>query len=108
MTGFELSLCLFAVVTSSASQIFIKSGTNSGDKWRKIQRLLAGVGLQLLSVLLVIVVLRTIQLSQLVPFAGLAYLFVPLTSHFIFNEKIIPGFWLGAALIIVSIVAMNT
>jgi len=107
VTGFELSLCLCAVISSSASQLFIKSASSGEDKWKGFLQILVGAGLQLCSVLLAIVVLRTLQLSQIVPFAALAYLLVPLGSHFIFHEKILSGFWPGALLIIVSIVLMN-
>jgi undecaprenyl phosphate-alpha-L-ara4N flippase subunit ArnE len=55
------------------------------------------------SMLVAIWVLRTVQLSQLVPFAAGAYIFVPLGSHFFFGENLTPRFWLGVVSIMIGI-----
>ena len=103
MTGSELGLCLSAVLCSSISQLFMKSASARARLAKVLLLLGVGCALQLGSVLLAVVVLRTIQLSQLVPFAAVAYLLVPIGSHFVFNERLLPRFWLGALLIVAGI-----
>ncbi len=109
MTGSELGLCLSSVFCSSVSQLFIKSASTLQARQLKTF-LLLGVGgtLQLSAVLLVVVALRTMQLTQLIPFAGLAYLLVPIGSYFVFNEKLIARFWLGALLIVIGVLFINS
>jgi undecaprenyl phosphate-alpha-L-ara4N flippase subunit ArnE len=51
--------------------------------------------LMLFSMLVAVWVLRTIQLSQLVPFAAGAYVLVPLGGRAIFNEQLHPRLWFG-------------
>jgi len=67
--------------------------------------LLLGMGgvLQVSAVLLAVMALRTMQLSQLIPFAAAAYLLVPIGSQFLFREHLLPRFWLGALLIVAGI-----
>ena len=67
----------------------------------------AGVGCQLGAVVVAVLVLRTLTLSQLVAFAALAYILVPLGGHFAFGERLSAPFWLGAGLIIGGILIAN-
>ena len=64
-----------------------------------------GVGglLMLFSILVAIWVLRTIQLSQLTPFAAGAYVLVPVGGRLFFGEYLIPRFWLGVFSIMIGI-----
>ena len=97
-----------SVFTSSISQLFIKAATSRGRSLSSI--LLIGVGgcLQLGSILLVILALRTMRLSQLPPFAAMAYLLVPIGSHFVFKERLLPRFWVGAMLIVLGALYINS
>lgn len=107
MTGMELSLCASAVLSSSISHLFIKAASVQGLLGRSVVLIGAGVILQIFSVLLAVLVLRTMNLSQLVSFAAGAYVLVPIGSHFVFGECLLPRFWAGALLIVVGILCTN-
>lgn len=107
MTTGEWSLCLASVLASTTAQLFLKSGAHSATRRRTL--LLVGVGgsLQLVSVLLAALVLRTLHLSQLIPFAASAYLLVPVGSAWILGEKLLPRFWIGAVLVAAGIICAS-
>lgn len=107
MTGSEFSLCLSAVVTSSISQLFMKSASELDKPAKFLPLLCASCVLQLGSTLIAVVVLRTIQLTQLIPFAAAAYVLVPIGSCFVFGERLLPKFWLGTLFIIIGIICIN-
>ena len=48
--------------------------------------------------------LRTLPLSLLVPFAALAYITVPFAARIIFKESIQPVFWIGVVFIIIGVI----
>ncbi len=104
MTDGELALSVSAVFSSSASQIFMKSASSHTKLAKAILMLAIACALQMVSVILSVLVLRTVQLSQLVPFAGIAYFLVPIGSHFVFKERLLPRFWLGALFIFIGII----
>lgn len=105
MTSSEFGLCVLSVVCSSVSQLYIKSAATRNRVPKKaILSLFAAGMLQLTSVFLVVLVLRTMKLSQLVPFAAAAYFLVPIGSHYVFKERLHRRFWAGAALITAGIV----
>lgn len=99
MTPAELSLGLTSVCASTLSQLAMKAAARTHRRGGKCLLLMSAVGLQLASVLLVIVLLRTLPLSMLVVFAALAYLTVPVLCASLFNERLTPRFWLGASLV---------
>lgn len=68
---------------------------------------LGGASLQVCAVLLAVLALRTMDLSQLVSFAAIAYVLVPLGGHFVFGERLLPHFWLGSFLIVAGILCAN-
>lgn len=103
MTTVELILCIVAVMASSASQLCIKFASSQIKTFKGLFTLGSGGLLMLFSVLVAIWVLRTVQLSQMVPFAAGAYILVPLGSHFFFGEYLRPRFWLGVTSIMVGI-----
>ncbi|MGW8394640.1 hypothetical protein [Pseudoduganella sp. HUAS MS19] len=104
MSPLELGLCLASVVSGSASQLCMKSAALPGQRLRRLAHL-AGAGcLQLVSFGLVVLALRTLPLSQLIPFAGGAYLLVPLASRHLFGERLHPRFWAGALLIVAGVI----
>lgn len=104
MSGAELSLCLSAVLSSSVSQLLIKSATATRGRARSLMLLACAAALLCASVLLVVLALRSLPLSQLMPFAAGAYVLVPLGSRVVFLERLTPRFWLGAILIICGII----
>lgn len=103
MSPTELGLCLGSLACSSVSQLFMKSVALSGSTLRRLVHLGTAGGLQLLSIGLVVLALRTLPVSQLVPFAAGAYLLVPLGSRHLFGERLDSRFWLGSVLIILGI-----
>ena len=104
MNPAELGLCLASVSCSSASQLFMKAAALPGKTRRRLTHLAAAGSLQLLSIGLVVMALKTLPISQLVPFAGAAYLLVPLGSRQLFGERLHARFWAGAALIVAGII----
>jgi undecaprenyl phosphate-alpha-L-ara4N flippase subunit ArnE len=108
VTTSELVLCLSSVLCSSASQLLIKSATIRPTIIKLIFKLgFAGLA-QLISALLVVLALKTMHLSQLIPFAAAAYFLVPIASRYIFNEQLLLRFWSGALLIVIGILIINS
>jgi drug/metabolite transporter (DMT)-like permease len=103
MTTFELLLCIVAVIASSASQLCLKFASNRIMTFGGLCTLGAGGVLMLFSILVAIWVLRTIQLSQLTPFAAGAYVLVPVGGRLFFGEYLLPRFWLGVVSIMIGV-----
>ncbi|QNK01050.1 hypothetical protein [Dyella telluris] len=103
MSPTELGLCLSSLACSSVSQLFMKRAALPGKPLGRLACLGAAGGLQLLSIGLVVIALRTLAISQLVPFAAGAYLLVPIGSRKLFGEHLHPRFWVGALLIVSGI-----
>jgi undecaprenyl phosphate-alpha-L-ara4N flippase subunit ArnE len=61
------------------------------------------VAMQISSVLLAVAALRTLNLSQLIPFAACAYVIVPVSSRLVFKENLHSTFWIGAILIVIGV-----
>ncbi len=104
MSPMEFGLCLASVASASASQLFMKAAALPGQRLRRLVRLGAACGLQLAAFGLAVGALRTLPISQTIPFAGAAYLLVPLASRRLFGERLHPRFWAGAVLILAGIV----
>ncbi|MBN5142011.1 hypothetical protein JY471_05655 [Stenotrophomonas maltophilia] len=104
MTPAELSLGLTSVCASTLSQLAMKAAARTHKQAGKWLLLMLAIGLQLTSVLLVIVLLRTLPLSMLVVFAALAYLTVPVLCAALFKERLTLRFWLGAGLVCAGVV----
>ena len=103
MTLLEITLCTAAVLSSSASQLCMKAASLGKFKLQQLIILCAGIAGQLCSVLCAVVALRTLPLSQLIAFAALAYIIVPVGGHLAFGEKLQSQFWIGSGLIILGI-----
>lgn len=103
MTHSELLYCMGAVISSSIAQLLMKAAAISTYRRKALQRLTASIFLQGISVVLAVLVLRSLALSQLIPFAALAYVLVPLGSCVIFRDRLTPRFWLGAVLIVLGV-----
>jgi drug/metabolite transporter (DMT)-like permease len=104
VTGSELGFCLSSLACSTASQICMKSATSLSRLASFLAVLGAAVALQVTSVVLVVLALRTLQISQLIPFAAAAYVLVPIAALVLFNERLLPRFWVGALCIVSGIV----
>lgn len=104
MTANEFAMCIGAVISSSTAQIFMKAASSNGISSRGFGLLATGIALQVFSVILAVLVLRELALSQLMPFAALAYVLVPLGSSLVLKEQLTARFWWGALLIICGIV----
>lgn len=104
MTAGEFAMCIGAVFSSSTAQMFMKAASSHGASFRGLRLLATGAALQLVSVVLAVLVLRSLALSQLMPFAALAYVLVPLGGALVFKERLTGRFWLGAFLIVCGIV----
>lgn len=103
MTAFEFFLCILAVFSSSASQLFIKLASQHPLSTQGLLALSAGGLLMLFSMLVFVWILRSFQLSQVVPFAGGAYVLVPIGSSLFFKDQLRPRFWIGVTLILIGI-----
>lgn len=106
MTGLELGLCIAAVLSSSTSQLFLKAASARTTS-RGVVLLCIAATLLVCSVLLAVLALRSLPLSQLVSFAAFAYVLVPLGSHLVFGDRLLPRFWFGAILIVAGISYAN-
>ena len=102
MNGAEVALALVSVLFSTAGQVAFKAAAHR-DFSRAMPFLAGGVSLMLASVLVTAVILRTVHLSALVPFAALAYATTPLAAVLVFHESVNRYFWLGTLLIIAGI-----
>jgi undecaprenyl phosphate-alpha-L-ara4N flippase subunit ArnE len=102
MNGAEIALALVSLLCSTAGQIFFKTATTR-DFFRATLFLGCGVVLMLVSILIVVMILRTVPLSALVPFAALAYITVPLASMIVFKESVDKRFWLGTLCIVAGV-----
>jgi len=100
----EFTMCIAAVFSSSSAQILMKRASSNGISSKGFQLLSMSIALQLLSVVLAVLVLRTLALSQLMPFAALAYVLVPLGSACVLKERLAWRFWWGSCLIVAGIV----
>lgn len=107
MSSLEVMLCVIAVFCSSASQLFIKGASTLELSFQSIIFYVVAAFLLFCSVLVAVIVLRTLSLSSLVQFAALAYVLVPLGSYFVFGENLSSSFRLGTSLIIIGILVAN-
>lgn len=103
MTLTEFMLCVAAVCCSSASQLCVKGASKRVHTLPGVLLLGAGGGLMFVSMLIAVWVLRTLQLSQLVPFAAGAYILVPLGGVAFFGEKVNKSFWFGVSVILLGV-----
>lgn len=104
MSPMEFGLCVASVLCGSASQLFMKAAALPGTPVRRLAHLGAACCLQLLAYGLAVVALRTLPISQMLPFAGGAYLLVPLGGSFLFGERLHARFWAGALMLVAGIV----
>lgn len=102
MTQMELLLCMSTVLTTTVTQLCLKKAANSTPKLLLLILIVSGLCM-VFSVLALVWVLRTLQLTQIVPFAACAYITVPLCESYFFKKKLGAKFWLGIVTIITGI-----
>jgi multidrug transporter EmrE-like cation transporter len=98
----EVTLALVSVLCSTAGQVALKATANRGFV-RSIPFWSCGAFLMLASVLAAAMALRTVPLSALVPFAGLAYIATPFAAMIVFRESVNKHFWLGTLFIVAGV-----
>lgn len=104
MSWIDIALCTLAVVFSSSAQMIMKTAAIQ-QEWRYGVGLVAlSASLMLFSTIVAVFVLRNIELSQLIPFAALAYILVPLMARVFFKDTLSLSFWVGNGLIITGII----
>lgn len=104
MRASEIALLLFAVLCSSVGQIGFKLAAIS--RRSLLQNVLfcaAGIACMLASVGICTVLLQTMALTTLAPFAALAYITTPLAALIFFQESVNRYFWLGTLLIVIGV-----
>ncbi|KAB2904942.1 MAG: 4-amino-4-deoxy-L-arabinose-phospho-UDP flippase [Burkholderiaceae bacterium] len=53
-----------------------------------------------------VLILRHAELGKIYPIMALAFVFVPLASHWLFGERYSPGYFIGSALIATGIICI--
>lgn len=103
MSSYEIIYCSISVFFSTLSQVLFKMIVISDAIKSKLIFFLTGCCCVVMSVFFVVIALKTMELKNLVLFASLAYVIVPIYCRFLFNEKLNYSFWLGTFFIIVGI-----
>lgn len=107
MTYFIALICVIGI---ASGQILFKLSATSlsatGSVLAPQTALLLGSSLALYGVMTIawIWVLQKAELGRIYPLMALAFVIVPLGSHFIFGERFQPMYFVGVALIMVGIV----
>lgn len=103
-------LALVCVIGIAAGQILFKMSSSSLSKsgsWFDMQTLtvlFSAFALYGLTTILWVYVLQRADLGKIYPLMALAFVIVPIGSHFVFGERFQPQYMVGVALIIVGIV----
>jgi drug/metabolite transporter (DMT)-like permease len=66
--------------------------------------ILFALAIYAIATLLWINLLRFVNLNRAYSFMALCFIIVPIASHFIFNERITPGYAVGTLLVVVGLV----
>jgi drug/metabolite transporter (DMT)-like permease len=101
---------LLCVVGLSAGQLLFKfsaisfSETGSFLAPKTAATLFAAMLLYAIITIVWVWVLQKVELGRAYPIMALAFVFVPLGSHFVFGERFQPQYFAGVALILIGIV----
>jgi len=98
-----ISLLLVAVLCSSTGQIAFKQAAMSRIRSRNLLFCAAGIAFMLVAVGIWTMLLQTMALSALMPFAALLYITTPLAAMLVFKESVNWRFWIGTLLIVVGV-----
>lgn len=105
----QICLLLTLGPIGAVSQLCLKRASRD-CKGKRLPELAAnlwlwlGIGFMGLNILVFAWILRKVPLTIAMPFAALTYILVPFGATRFFAERILPRFWLGAALICLGIV----
>jgi uncharacterized membrane protein len=106
MKNIDVFFCILSVFTGSSSQILMRMAAISLGKIKIGFIIFCAFILQMISFVLVLLALKTMPISQVVPFAGFAYFIVPLLAKATLKERLPRFFWLGNALIFLGVVSI--
>lgn len=104
------AIALVCVVGIAAGQILFKLSAASLHKsgsffdFATAMTLLSAFALYGLTTIAWVWVLQKIELGKVYPLMALAFILVPIASHFIFHERFAPQYFVGVALIMIGIV----
>ncbi len=96
--GLAVGQILFKVSATSLTE------TGSFFSFKTASTLIAAMTLYAITSIAWVWVLQKIELGRVYPLMALAFVFVPLASHYVFGERFQPQYFVGVALIMVGIV----
>jgi drug/metabolite transporter (DMT)-like permease len=97
VVGLAIGQILFKVSATSLAQ------TGSWFELKTASILIAAMTLYAITTIAWVWVLQKVDLGRVYPLMALAFVFVPLGSHFIFGERFQPQYFVGVALIMIGI-----
>ncbi|MEE4750017.1 EamA family transporter [Pseudomonas alliivorans] len=80
------------------------TATGTLFSWKSAIPLIAAMGIYGVTSIAWVWVLQKTELGRVYPMMALAFIFVPLGSHFMFGERFHPQYFVGLGLIVVGIV----
>lgn len=98
VVGLAIGQVLFKISATSLTQ------TGSYFAFKTAGTLLAAMGLYAATSLAWVWVLQKVELGRVYPVMALAFVLVPLGSHFFLGERFQPQYLVGVALIVIGIV----
>jgi len=96
--GMAVGQVLFKVSATSLTQ------TGSFFAFKTASTLIAAMTLYAITSIAWVWVLQKVELGRVYPLMALAFILVPLGSHFVFGERFQPQYFVGIALIMIVIV----
>ena len=101
------ALALLCVVGIAIGQILFKLSasalSDTGMSLKTLSIFFAAMCLYGMTSIAWVLVLRKIELGRVYPLTALAFILVPLASHFVLGERFTPQYFLGVGLIIAGI-----
>lgn len=99
--------CAFIIAVGQIA--FKKAGmeVQSAGTWfspRAVLTIFFALAIYAIATLLWINLLRFVNLNKAYSFMALCFIIVPIASHFIFHERITPGYAIGTALVVIGLV----
>lgn len=110
MTMIAYLVAFFCVLGMATGQILFKMGasalTESGSFFaiKPATTLLAAMCLYGITSVAWVWVLQKVELGRVYPLMALAFVLVPLGSHFVFGERFQPQYFVGVAMIMAGII----
>lgn len=98
VVGLAVGQILFKVSATSLTQ------TGSFFAYKTASTLIAAMTLYAITSIAWVWVLQKVELGRVYPLMALAFVLVPIGSHFVFGERFQPQYFIGVALIMVGIV----